>query len=312
MSGEESVECIVSEDNHVSEAVSNEGKEEKVQVKADGLSKRAMKRMAKRQKWLDTKPERRLAEKAKKKAKIAKLKEENKISGTYTEFRKRVKKDLKNTKCDIKVAFDMSLGHHMNQRDAGKTVKQVLRSYSHNRRLERPLQLYMTGLIGQTETEMGRHNGYQNWDFAGISDQPLTEVFKDKLEKIVYLTSESENVLGEELSPDCVYVIGALVDHNSQKGLCHQLAQEMGISHARFPIDENIDLKTRKVLTIDHVFTVLSGVASQGKTWKEALLETLPKRKGAVDKTEETDSPHISESETKTHEPEEGQDASDT
>jgi len=57
---------------------------------------------------------------------------------------------------------------------------------------------------------------------------------------------------------------------------------------------------------------VLSGVASQGKTWKEALLETLPKRKGAVDKTEETDSPHISETETKTHEPEEGQDASDT
>jgi len=246
-----------------------------------GLSKRAMKRMAKRQQWLDTKAERRAAEKAKKKAKIARLREESKISGTYTEFRKRVKKDVK-TKCDIKVAFDMSLGYHMNQRDAGKTVKQVLRSYSHNRRLDNPLHLYMTGLTGQCEEEMGRHNGYQNWDFAGISSQPLTEVFKD--EKVVYLTSESENVLGETLSPECVYVIGGLVDHNSQKGLCHRLAQEMEIGHARFPIDENIDLKTRKVLTIDHVFTVIAAVASQGKTWKEALLETLPKRKGAEEK----------------------------
>ena len=42
---------------------------------AGGLSKRAMKRMAKRQHWLDTKAERRAAEKAKKKAKVARLRE---------------------------------------------------------------------------------------------------------------------------------------------------------------------------------------------------------------------------------------------
>ena len=36
------------------------------------------------------------------------------------------------------------------------------------------------------------------------------------------------------------------------KGLCHKLAVEKGLNHGRLPIGENIDLKTRKVLTIDH------------------------------------------------------------
>ena len=58
---------------------------------------------------------------------------------------------------------------------------------------------------------------------------------------------------------------------------------------SRFPIEENIDLKTRKVLTIDHVFAVMAAVGSQGKTWKEALMEILPKRKGAADKAASED-----------------------
>ena len=53
------------------------------------------------------------------------------------------------------------------------------------------------------------------------------------------------------------------------------------MNHARLPIDEYINIKTRKVLTIDHVFQILSKVASCGSTWKEAFLSTL--RKGAKD-----------------------------
>ena len=36
---------------------------------------------------------------------------------------------------------------------------------------------------------------------------------------------------------------------------------QVSIFMSRFPIDENIDMKTRKVLTIDHVFSVLAAVA---------------------------------------------------
>lgn len=44
-----------------------------------------------------------------------------------------------------------------------------------------------------------------------------------------------------------MYVIGGLVDHNSQKGLCYELAQKKGYGHARLPIDEFVNMKTRKV-----------------------------------------------------------------
>lgn len=65
-------------------------------------------------------------------------------------------------------------------------------------------------------------------------------------EEIVYLTAESENLL-EKLEENKVYVIGGLVDHNAHKGLCHSIAKTNGFSHARLPIDQFVQLNTRKV-----------------------------------------------------------------
>ncbi len=61
-----------------------------------------------------------------------------------------------------------------------------------------------------------------------------------------------------------------------------------GVAHARLPIDEYVQMKTRKVLTIDHVFQILSSV-SEGKDWAEAFLGTLPDRKGAKQKKQKRD-----------------------
>lgn len=69
-------------------------------------------------------------------------------------------------------------------------------------------------------------------------------------EKLVYLTSDSDNVLNELNSND-VYVIGGLVDHNRYKGICFNMAEEKGIRHARLPIKEHLLMKTRTVLTIE-------------------------------------------------------------
>ena len=131
-----------------------------------------------------------------------------------------------------------------------------------------------------------RHSGYTNWD-VNFHQESYVETFTSvpynmNRENIVYLTSESENVIGSSLDPSKVYVIGGLVDHNHHKGICHKMAIENKVSHARLPIDEYVDMKARKVLCIDHVFQILSKVASEGQSWKEAFLSTLPARKGAI------------------------------
>lgn len=107
------------------------------------------------------------------------------------------------------------------------------------------------------------------------------EIFK--LEELVYLTSESDNVI-EQLEEDKVYIIGAFVDHNAHKGLCLKIAKEQGIRHGRLPINQYMEMKTRQVLSIDQVFAIISKVASCNLSWKEAFMKVLPQRKGAVPK----------------------------
>ncbi|VDI70122.1 tRNA (guanine9-N1)-methyltransferase [Mytilus galloprovincialis] len=70
-------------------------------------------------------------------------------------------------------------------------------------------------------------------------------------DKIIYLSGDSPNVL-EDLSDDHAYIIGGLVDHNQYKGMCHQLAVEQGMLHAQLPIGQYIEMKSRKVLTVNH------------------------------------------------------------
>ncbi|XP_043275392.1 tRNA methyltransferase 10 homolog A [Venturia canescens] len=243
-------------------------------IESELLSKRQLKKIRKKEKWLERKGEKRLRERTKAKEKRAHARANNIDLGPS---RKALKKcTMAESSCKVTITIDMSFDDLMQDKDVAKLIKQILRCYTLNRRAISPVQFSLTGFSGKSKQEMQKHNGYEHWDVKFYPDSYL-KMYNDK--KIVYLTSESENVV-DTLEPDCVYVIGGLVDHNSHKGYCHKLAIQEKVRHARLPLDKFLKMKARKVLTVDHVFEILLRV-TEGKTWQEAFLQVLPERKNA-------------------------------
>ncbi|XP_075237298.1 tRNA methyltransferase 10 homolog A isoform X2 [Lycorma delicatula] len=65
--------------------------------------------------------------------------------------------------------------------------------------------------------------------------------------------------------------------------LCYRIACDQGIAHGRLPLEKYLEMKTRRVLAINHVFEIMLFVAG-GMSWKEAFLKVIPLRKGALPK----------------------------
>ncbi|XP_054920015.1 tRNA methyltransferase 10 homolog A-like isoform X2 [Dermacentor andersoni] len=213
------------------------------------VSKRYRKRVLRRIEWLKRRPERRALEKEKKKRK----REESKAANGDAIVHKRPKfTKMDESLCKIRVAIDLSLDSHMTDK------------------------FYLTGMAGSFKDSSSSMHGFERWDVHASDDDHVSCFGK---ENVVYLSSDSENEL-HELEESKAYIIGGLVDHNRSKGLCHRLAEEQGVEHARLPIGNCLIMKTRKVLTIDQVFAILLN-KTQGMSWTDALLAAIPQRKGA-------------------------------
>uniref|UniRef100_A0A3Q4GY05 tRNA methyltransferase 10 homolog A n=1 Tax=Neolamprologus brichardi TaxID=32507 RepID=A0A3Q4GY05_NEOBR len=172
-----------------------------------------------------------------------------------------------------------------------------LKCYAENRRASHPVQFYLTSLGGQLRQSMDeKDKGWVNWKDIHIKTEHYTEVVSQ--EELVYLTSDSPNVL-TELDPQRAYVIGGLVDHNHHKGVTFERATELGIRHAQLPLSSFVKMNSRKVLAVNHVFEIILAYLEKG-SWQEAFFTVLPQRKGVVavgwdatdppKKDEETDS----------------------
>jgi len=222
-----------------------------------------MKRLLKKERWEVSKKLKRQKERLKRKTRAV----SRKVLKSHT---------MESSTCKVGVVIDLSFDDLMIEKDIGKCCKQIQRCYSINRRQTNPLQFHITSFNGESAKMMEKNDGFSKWD-VNFHKEPYDEIFDKK--SIVYLTSESENLI-ESLEDDKFYIIGGLVDHNSKKGHCHRLAVEKGIHHARLPIDKFLDMKTRVVLTIDHVFEIMGNV-SRGLTWQESLLQVIPSRKNA-------------------------------
>lgn len=151
----------------------------------------------------------------------------------------------------IRIALDLDFDNMMNENDLSKCVKQCMFIYASSRRTLYPIDLHFTGLKanGEIHSRLLKNSGYRNWKITEHLNERHTSVFPK--EELIYLSSDSETVL-DKLTPENVYVIGGLVDHNHYKSFCWDRAQEDGIRTARLPLLEYIDLKTRTVLTSVH------------------------------------------------------------
>ncbi|KAG7307230.1 hypothetical protein JYU34_007387 [Plutella xylostella] len=238
-------------------------------------NKSQMRKWLKKVKWENRKSEKRAKEKARAKERRAQARISNIDLGPSRKCLKKMK--MEKVKKNIGLIIDLSFDHLMIEKNRFKVIKQILRCYSINRRSETPLQMYVTSFGERTKMEIARHNGYEHWDMV-FHEKPYLEIFPK--EKLCYLTSESENVI-ESFDDDTIYIIGGLVDHNEHKGLCYKIAQEQGIQHGQLPLDKYVNMKTRKVLTIDHVFEIVLKI-SEGMSWQDTLLKVLPERKGAL------------------------------
>ncbi|TRY92552.1 hypothetical protein DNTS_029826 [Danionella cerebrum] len=122
------------------------------------------------------------------------------------------------------------------------------------------------------------NKGWVNWKDVYVESNAFQELLKK--EDVVYLTSDSPNVL-EELDESKAYVIGGLVDHNHHKGISFKRAQELGVAHAQLPLGTFIKMNSRKVLAVNHVFEIILAFLEK-RDWKEAFFTVLPQRKGAM------------------------------
>lgn len=260
---------------------------------ADQPSKRQLKKDRKKQMWEETKllrkehrRKKKQEQNLKRKCRLEQLRIEaekcgldpSKVSDPPT--RKKLKSNsMKNSTCKVGICIDMSFTDLMNEKDLHACIKQISRCYSSNRRFSNPVQLHVTNFGGAAELAMEKHDGWRNWDMNIHSDKSYLELDEYPKDRVVYLTAESENVL-KEPEDGTLYVIGGLVDHNSRKGMCHNLAVEKGIRTARLPLGEYIEMNRRKVLSILHVFEIVGGVA-QNRPWQEVIMEVLPSRNQA-------------------------------
>ncbi|EHA98821.1 RNA (guanine-9-)-methyltransferase domain-containing protein 2 [Heterocephalus glaber] len=240
------------------------------------VSKRRMKKLRKQKQWEEQRELRK--QKRKEKHKRKKLERQCQLeSNSDGNDRKRVRRQVVHS--TLRLIIDCSFDDLMVLKDIKKLHKQIQRCYAENRRALHPVQFYLTSHGGQLKKNMDDNDkGWVNWKDIHIKPEHYSELIKK--EDLVYLTSDSPNVL-QELDESKAYVIGGLVDHNHHKGFTYKQASDYGIDHAQLPLGNFVKMNSRKVLAVNHVFEIILEYL-QTRDWQEAFFTILPQRKGAV------------------------------
>ncbi|KAJ3982271.1 guanine-N(1)--methyltransferase [Lentinula detonsa] len=265
------------------------------------MSKKAMKKAAKAERYQSFKLERRAREKQMQKEK-KRIKAQKRAAGELddsAELEEKARKRQKMSGFGGKVVLDLAFDDLMSDKEINSLCSQLAYTYSANRNASYPFTLICTSLNGRTRDRLQAINdgAYKRWartewwddsyerfwlspGASGSSEKagPTSADLDARQRSLVYLTADSGEEI-EELKPDETYIIGALVDRNRYKNLTLDKANKQSIRHARLPIGKYIStLPTRKVLTVNQVFEIMLKWV-ETRNWEEAFHYIIPKRK---------------------------------
>lgn len=274
-------------------------------IETPTMSKNQFKKQLKKERWEATRGERAVKRKEKRLRQKTEKASKNDLDDVNTEHdQQRPSKKFRSKKSNepiqwspISVCIDATFDDKMTEGEIVSFAGQIKRCYSANRFTEHPVHLSVCGIRDDDSKVKARWDRldpqHVRWsEHIKISTENFEDHYTDKA-KLVYLTPDSENTL-THLDDDKVYIIGGIVDKNRHKSLCFNKALEMGIETAKLPIEEYIQMSSRKVLTVNHVFDIIikfleqkqsNGTSDEhdqvdiGEYWKTAFNEVIPQRK---------------------------------
>ncbi|KAK9464483.1 guanine-1-methyltransferase-domain-containing protein, partial [Lipomyces arxii] len=243
-----------------------------------GMSRNAWKKEQKKVKWLENRDKLNKYKRDKKKEKKAEkraLKEQNADEKEV----KKGRNDL-GTRVPITILIDCGFDDMMTEKERQSLSLQLTRCYSENRRSDTPMNIRVCSfdkkLKERFDTTMKAQ--YKVWRGIEFSELPYAVPESDEeRNKIVYLSSDSENTL-TELEDNMTYIVGGIVDKGRYKNLCQNKATSQKIKTAKLPISEFLTISGRKVLTTNHVVEIMVKWVEL-RDWKRAFEEIIPPRK---------------------------------
>lgn len=245
------------------------------------MSKKAQKRLRRQEAYDAARPERQRKNKEKKAAKRLALRTAI-ASGEIQ--RPATAQRIVRVPSQLRVLVDCSFDDFMTDREIKSMCSQLTRCYSENRNAKHPCTLMISGWNNKIADRFRTVFKDQQKGWSGVAffdTEYMTEdgtVISDiAKEDLIYLSADSDDVV-EEIDESKVYIIGGIVDKNRHKNICNDKAHKQGLKTARLPIEKYIDMASRKVLTVNHVFEIMSRWLEH-RDWEKAFLDVIPKRK---------------------------------
>ena len=178
-----------------------------------------------------------------------------------------------------RVVIDYDFEEQMTPTEIKSIVQQTNFAFGANGRAETPVHLVLCSVKGGIREAFERQlQVYESWAGVTVTSESYVEFHKEKKDRLVYLTADSDVEIGR-LCPEDIYVIGGIVDRNRHKGICHTRATEEGIRTARLPIAKHLLGTGRSmVMCTNHVVDMLLQFL-ETDDWETAVQRVLPERK---------------------------------